>query len=312
MNENQRQPTRPLALRLVGLGLRTLHRVAPDQAARAATALMLTPQRRPKRRPPSMPDPKTVETDRGTAVVRRIGDGPPVLLVHGWGGHAGQFKDWPARLNEAGLGALLVDLPAHGDAPGKRTNVAAAATVVGAVAAAEAPLAGVVAHSFGGLATLYAMSLGLLSVPSAVLIGTATVPQQLTRLFGSLLDLPPDMIQRIKARTEVVAGVPMERVDPVGYAQGLKTSALLIHDTADARISIDESRRLAAAWPGVRTHWTTGLGHTRILADPAVIGEAVDFLTRHGRTTGPGTIPPRLAGAGDCITSIQGTNVKIR
>ncbi|RFA30013.1 hypothetical protein CAI21_07270 [Alkalilimnicola ehrlichii] len=295
MNENQRHPTRPLALRLVGLGLRTMHRVAPEQAARVATALMLTPRRRPQR--PPVPDTKTVATDRGTAVVRRIGDGPPVLLVHGWGGHAGQFEDWPAHLNEIGLGALLLELPAHGGAPGKRTNVAAAASAISAVAASEAPLAGVVAHSFGGLATLYAMSLGL-SVPSAVFIGTATVPQQLTRLFGSLLDLPLEMIQRIKARTEAIAGVPMERVDPVGYAQRLETPALLIHDTADSRVSIDESRRLAAIWPEARTHWTTGLGHTRILADSAVIGEAVDFLAYHTRATGAGAVPPRFAGAG--------------
>ena len=42
------------------------------------------------------------------------GEGPPVLLVHGWEGHAAQFAGFIPRLLEQGFSAVAFDAPAHG------------------------------------------------------------------------------------------------------------------------------------------------------------------------------------------------------
>jgi pimeloyl-ACP methyl ester carboxylesterase len=53
---------------------------------------------------------------------------------------------------------------------------------------------------------------------------------------------------------------------------------LLIHDRQDAETGWADSDAIARAWPGARLVTTTGLGHRRILRDPAVIAEVAGFL----------------------------------
>jgi pimeloyl-ACP methyl ester carboxylesterase len=53
---------------------------------------------------------------------------------------------------------------------------------------------------------------------------------------------------------------------------------LLVHDRQDAETSWADSAAIAQAWPGSRLVTTTGLGHRRILRDPAVVAEVVGFV----------------------------------
>jgi hypothetical protein len=42
---------------------------------------------------------------------------------------------------------------------------------------------------------------------------------------------------------------------------------------------VTDGAAIAAAWPGARLHVTSGLGHRRLLRDPNVIAEVVEFVT---------------------------------
>jgi pimeloyl-ACP methyl ester carboxylesterase len=53
---------------------------------------------------------------------------------------------------------------------------------------------------------------------------------------------------------------------------------LVIHDRADREVPFVHGERLAALWPEAELHAPTGLGHRRILRDPAVIADAVRFI----------------------------------
>lgn len=55
---------------------------------------------------------------------------------------------------------------------------------------------------------------------------------------------------------------------------------LLVHDRDDKEVDTPDTEDLAAAWPGSTVVRTTGLGHRRILRDPAVVARVLDFLTR--------------------------------
>ena len=52
----------------------------------------------------------------------------------------------------------------------------------------------------------------------------------------------------------------------------------MIHDQDDREVPLPHGERLAAAWPGARLVTTTGLGHRRILRDPAVLDAVVAEL----------------------------------
>jgi pimeloyl-ACP methyl ester carboxylesterase len=58
----------------------------------------------------------------------------------------------------------------------------------------------------------------------------------------------------------------------------LDIPGLIIHDRDDRDIPATHAQRLQDAWQNAQLIYTEGLGHNRILRDPAVIAAAVDFL----------------------------------
>mgnify|MGYP003786172511 CR=1 FL=1 len=53
---------------------------------------------------------------------------------------------------------------------------------------------------------------------------------------------------------------------------------LIVHDVNDMSIPVGDGPAIAAAWVGARLRTTAGLGHRRILRDPDVVAEVVDFV----------------------------------
>lgn len=92
----------------------------------------------------------------------RTGDGPPVLLVHGFGSSAaGNWAQtgWVRALTEAGRTAIAVDLRGHGASGKPRTPAEyrlelLVADLVSVLDAAEVEAADVLAYSMGGLVGL--------------------------------------------------------------------------------------------------------------------------------------------------------------
>jgi pimeloyl-ACP methyl ester carboxylesterase len=54
---------------------------------------------------------------------------------------------------------------------------------------------------------------------------------------------------------------------------------LLVHDRDDTETAWSDSADIARSWPEARLVSTTGLGHYRILRDPAVVAEVAGFVT---------------------------------
>jgi pimeloyl-ACP methyl ester carboxylesterase len=54
---------------------------------------------------------------------------------------------------------------------------------------------------------------------------------------------------------------------------------LVVHDRDDRRLPWAESVALVDMWPGARLTTTAGLGHSRVLGDPAVHEAIVGFVS---------------------------------
>lgn len=81
------------------------------------------------------------------------GDGPPLVLLHGFDGRAEAFDGIAAGLAAEGRRCLAFDLPGHGgsrDFPGFGPPKVAARAVIGELAARGIEAAHVVGHSMGG------------------------------------------------------------------------------------------------------------------------------------------------------------------
>jgi len=82
-----------------------------------------------------------------------VGDGPPLVLIHGWGLHGGVFAPLVDRLSDS-FRMHLVDLPGHGYSREDSTPLTLQATVDEILA--RTPPAAWLAWSLGGLFALHA------------------------------------------------------------------------------------------------------------------------------------------------------------
>ncbi len=260
-----------------------LGRRAPGLAAGVAEALFLTPVR--SRRPPRErrwlegAERFTVDLDGRRLAAWSWGSrGPAVLLMHGWAGRGSQLGAFAGVLAAAGLRAIAFDAPGHGDSPGRRSTLVAMSDALLAVAAEAGPIAGVLAHSAGGAATTWALSRGL-PAPRVAYIAPPAELTSYAETFGRAVGLPPGLPERLQRRVEQRIGLAWEDLHGLGVARRQRAPLLVVHDRDDADVDFRAGAALAAAWPGARLHATSGLGHRRVLRDPEVVGEVVDFLT---------------------------------
>jgi pimeloyl-ACP methyl ester carboxylesterase len=254
--------------------------VAPTLAARAAARLFLTPPRvRASSREQhalSQGEPFAVRLGAGTLRCWRIGEGPAVLLVHGWGGRAGQLTAFAPALRERGCSAVTFDAPAHGSSSGRIASVPEFADAISAVARYAGARAAI-GHSVGAAGLALAMLRGTW-LDGAVFVGPPRNPAGFYDRFCEALGLGRRVREMARWRVEQRAGVPFEDLDLARMGPALATPLLVIHDRADQEVSWAEGAAIAGAWPGARLTSTDGLGHRRILRDGGVAAEAAQFV----------------------------------
>lgn len=263
-------------------GFRWTGAVAPAAAARLGQTLFFTPPHAPvrpaEREILDRGEPFTL-TVRGRRIAGRAwGSGPAVLLVHGWGGHAGQMTPLVAPLVAAGRRAIAIDLPAHGDSEGRVSSLVHFAAALERAAALWHPLSGLVAHSFGAAATTYALSRGL-AADRAVFFAPPARFDTFWDRFRAGTGISDEVWKRLVRGAEDWLEISFDGLAPIQLAPRMTVPLLVLHDAADREMPFAEGAELATRWPGAQLHRCEGLGHLRILRDAPAIAQAVTFLT---------------------------------
>ncbi len=229
-------------------------------------------------------------------------EGPTVLLAHGWGGHAGQWHAVVEGLLAAGLRVVAFDALSHGASDAgvrgpAQTSVVEMSRSLLATAWHAGPIHAVVAHSLGGAATAMAIREGL-PVRAAVMIGSPADMHTASATLAWQLGIGPSVLARMQRRSERWLGMPWSafNVPDIGRTRAVPPT-LVIHDRQDKEVRWEDGAAIAGAWPGARLLTTTGLGHRRILQDPAVIGEVADFVRQASGTAVVPAIGGKFAGA---------------
>jgi pimeloyl-ACP methyl ester carboxylesterase len=261
----------------------TAGRAAPEQAARVAERIFCRPPTaRPRPREAEFLAAGThfeLESSVGTLAAWSWGEGPTVLLVHGWGSRAARFRVLAPALVSSGMRVVAYDGPAHGRSPGLETNLPEYATVLEEVTGQLGPLAAIAGHSLGGAAVALALSRGL-DIPRVALIAPFGAPAGFVDRFAQLIGLPDAAQQRMVHNLERRLGLRFSDFIIANLVREVRTPALVIHDEHDEDVPLAEGRAIAAAWPGARLHTTTGLGHHAIMRDPETARVVAGFLAR--------------------------------
>jgi pimeloyl-ACP methyl ester carboxylesterase len=268
---------------LLRAGLGAVKALAPPLAARLGERLFLTPPRHAA--PPQEREalaravPMNVPFRRGWLRAWRFGEGPAVLLVHGWGGRGGQMAAFAPALVEAGCSAVTFDGPGHGASSGRVASVPLFAEAVAAMADRFGARAAI-AHSMGAGGTGLALAADL-ELEAAVFVGPPRGPGAFFRQFCEALGIGPDLRDSILRRLERQLGMPLADFDVQRTARAQTAPLLVIHDRGDVEVPWSDGAAIARAWPGAQLETTEGLGHRRILRDPWVLARAAEFAVEH-------------------------------
>ncbi len=271
---------------IVARGARGLAaRLFPARAERRLRDYMLTPKRPSAEHAGS----DLVRADNAVRVpyasrwlrVWSFGEGPVVLLAHGWSGFAAQFDAWIEPLVSAGHRVVLFDAPAHGGSGGRQTNIMDMAGAIQHVAGLYGPAHAIVAHSFGAPATLFALRHGL-KVDRLVLLAAPLSLTKFSLFVAHVLGLPLSVRGRMQRNMERKLQFRWDETDTdkvlASLVAGRGLGVLLVHDRRDREVPFASSEAIAAAVPSARLYATEGSGHTRLLRNGAVIAEAARFV----------------------------------
>jgi pimeloyl-ACP methyl ester carboxylesterase len=215
----------------------------------------------------------------------RSGDGgPTVLLLHGWEGRGTQLGRFADPFVKAGYRVIAVDLPAHGESPGRRTDLIECTEALRKIGRDLGSLAAVVAHSFGGAVTTLALERGL-DAQAVALIASPSSIDDVIRRFGEFTGVRGGAMRAFRAAIERQTGVTLADVEIFERVARLHVPALIVHDRGDAEVPFHDAERLVARWPNATLLATEGLGHRRILKDDGVIRRVVEFVSIATRAT---------------------------
>ena len=267
-----------------------LERSAPYLGSRLAVELWCTPPvlESSLRMPPGVPPGRPIEAywDGHRVAGEEWGAGPPIYLVHGWGGQRPHLAMFVKPLTEAGYRVVAFDLPSHNEsdpgalAPG-RTTAIECANAIAAVIETHGSAHAVVAHSLGANATALAAAAGA-HVGRLVLFA----PMGDFPLYLDLFAARHGFGRRIRAglhrRLEKRIAMPLQETNMTRIGRRANyPPLLLIHDPDDPDSPYAASERLARSWQGARLLATRGLGrlaHYRILRHRPAIRAGLEFI----------------------------------
>lgn len=263
------------------LGLKVVAAIAPAAAEEFGARMFFTPRRARRSTMPatSVLSGNSFRLSLGEDEIAcwSWGQGPTVILVHGWEGYGAQLIHFVQPLVATGFRVVAFDMPGHGGSTGRRLSAFDMSRAIRAVSQIFAPIQGVIAHSLGGTASIIALSQGL-QIERAVLFAPAAEPNYFARVIATQLGFSNVRAAGMVKRIEDRLGMSLEEASTLRIVPKMAVPVLVMHDPLDAEVPFEQGRRIAEAWPGARLELLYQMGHRRMLRDPRVIDAATAFM----------------------------------
>jgi len=265
----------------IRLGLRVLASLSPSLTAALARQLMFRVRRFPR---PAWEEELLATAARHQRIPLRDGqlwtwswgEGPPVLLVHGWEGRGTQLGRFIPALLDRGLGVVAFDGPGHGLSTVTRGSMPDQAAAVERLSRILGPFHGTIGHSMGAGSIAYAAAQGV-DLGRAVLVAPPLDPRAFFETVTAELGLGERVLARIIEAAEQELGASLVSLNVRDNAGHLRAPAMVVHDREDRSVPLVEGEAVAEAC-GAELLVTSGLGHRRVLKDAGVIEKVADFL----------------------------------
>ncbi|AXT55348.1 alpha/beta hydrolase [Aquimarina sp. MMG015] len=264
---------------------KVLNWISPFLASRFAARLFLTPfkYKRPKREETmavqSLKENVSIKKINREVIIYNYGvSNKKVLLVHGWSGSGTQLSMIADQLLNIGYSTVSFDAPAHGQSPGKRSNMIHFIETIYQLEKTHGPFHAAVGHSLGGMSLLRATKFGL-GLQKLVIIGTANSITKITKDFAKNLQLGDKTGKLMKQYFDQHYGEDLDNYSGGISAEGIETPTLVIHDKNDVDVHYSSAIEIESKLKNGKIILTEKLGHRKILGDKSIIKKIAAFIS---------------------------------
>jgi pimeloyl-ACP methyl ester carboxylesterase len=209
-----------------------------------------------------------------------FGQGPAVLLLHGWCSNGARWAPYVQELCRAGYQAVVMDAPSHGQSPGRFLSVPDYIRCAGQLIRSRAHWHAVLAHSMGSLAGVISASeqAGKVRIGKFVLMSTFSNCDALMSKFARCLGVSETVLSDTRAWIPKYTGKPLNYFCLIEHLQQLgPPNTLLVADEKDIVVPLQETKAILNALPHVKPIITSGLGHN--LRCDTVRRQVLNFIT---------------------------------
>ncbi len=180
-------------------------------------------------------------------------------------------------LLEAGYAVAALDLPAHGEAEGRKAPLPLLAQAIAEAALLTGQPRAVIAHSVGAAMTVLAMEDHGMLPGSVVLIASPRTAKDYAMAQASQQGLSRRAQEVMVARINTSLGEPLDRYRVDKALASLAPPTLLVHAEDDAIVPVTDARANQRA-SSAQAIWLDSGGHNRILGDSRMISQVIDWV----------------------------------
>lgn len=193
------------------------------------------------------------------------GQGPSVLMLHGWESSTARWSALFPALRDAGYDIYALDAPAHGQSSGKRFNVFFYCQILDAYFRETGVVQDYwIGHSGGGMAAIYYCARPEYAFRPRRIVSMA-VPGELENFidkFCELVGANARVKHGIGQRFRKNLNYTVQDINFVEFVKALDVPGLIVHDEDDDVAPIAGARQMHNNWQNSDLAVTTGGGHS--------------------------------------------------
>jgi hypothetical protein len=216
------------------------------------------------------------------------GDGPLVVLIHGWSGQAAQMAPLAAHVSKQGFRCVAIDVSGHGTSPGRRT---AWSDFLGDLSSLAGSLGrevhAYIGHSAGALSMMAARSLRGIRASRYVCVCAPSHPFPPINVIRKRLAPREEVLDRYKAYIAAQFESTWTELERGSAYDGAGADTLFFYDETDKFVHHSEGDKLKGLCPGSELIKTAAYSHVKLLSAPELARAVGAFLTRDVAAGGP-------------------------
>ena len=270
-------------IKSIGNALNATSLISSKYASKKALHLFASPRKgRYTENQKTMVDSARFETlshnGQNIATYHWQGNGPTILLAHGWESNASRWSYILNDLEAQEYNIIALDAPAHGKSSGRQFNAVLYAECISVVAKKFKPEV-ILGHSVGGMATIF--SLHNYNLPFVKKIVSLGAPAHFTGVFSRYKSMMGYNRRISKGLDNIVYerfGKPVDYFSAANFAKTIEAEGLIIHDKKDRIIPFEDALLFANRYKNSELIETEGFGHG--LKDASLTPKIIEFINR--------------------------------